>query len=150
MFCAAGVAVMLKSGGVVDTPTPLSADVCVPTASTTESVAARFPAEVGLNAMVNVQLAPAASAAPQAFEVMANDAALAPPMLMEVIARDAVPAFARVKVCAVLVKPVATLPKLAFAGLNAACGAADDVAVPVSVAVWVVVAALSVTTRFAE
>ncbi len=106
-------------------------------------MAVRFPAEVGLNAIVTVQLAPAASVAPQVFAVTANIAAFGPLTLTDVIVNAALPAFASVNVCAALVDPVLTLPKLAVAGVSAA--AATPLTCPVSPTICVEGFALSVT-----
>jgi hypothetical protein len=131
----AGVSAACGAAGVV--PEPASDDVCVPTASTIDKLAVKLPAAAGEKVSEMVHEAPAASADPQVFAAMAKLLAFVPDREMEVMDNDALPALVRVKVCALLVVPVVTLPKFAVAGVSAACGAGAAVPVPVRVEIWV-------------
>ena len=136
---------MVKSAGVLEaTPVPVRVDDCVPTASTTERVAADAPAALGLKAIVMTQLDPAPSEVEQPLDTSGNEVGFAPPMLIEVIESAALPALISVKVCVALVAPTLTLPKFAVAGVRAACGAGADVPVPVSEDVCVPTASTTV------
>ena len=77
--------------------------------SVTETDADSVPAVIGLNVTEIVQLAAAASEAPQVFEGIANEAALVPVRAMEEIVRAAVPVFFNVTVRAAEVVPMGVL-----------------------------------------
>lgn len=115
----AGVRVAAGAEGAV--PVPVKALVCgEPVAlSTTLSIAVAEPVAVGENVTDSVQEALAASDVPQVFDAIANCEALVPLRPMELMVRAAVPALARVKVCAALVLPLTAL-KLAVLGLSEA------------------------------
>ena len=133
------------------TAVPESVELCVPTESTTERDAVKVPAVDGVNVTDTVHAAPDASDAPQLLEPRVNEEAFDPLSEMEVIGSAAVPALVNVMIWATLALPGVTLPKLAVAGVNAACGAAMAVPIPDSDTVCVVVVEpeLSVTTRLA-
>ena len=126
-------------------PVPVKELVCGEPAalSATVSVAVAEPTAVGVNVTEIVQEEPAARDVPQLFDATAKAEALAPPREMELIARLAVPVLERVKVWAVLVTPVVTLPKLAVGGVSVACAATAAVAAPVSAAVCVPTASVT-------
>jgi hypothetical protein len=106
------------------------------------SVAVAEPTAIGVNVTESVQEEPAAREVAQ-VEVIAKAAAFVPARDTELIARAAVPLLVRVKVWAVLVTPVTTLPKLAVAGVRAAWGAGAAAAVPERDAVWVPTASVT-------
>lgn len=129
---------MVKSGGVAE-PVPVKAENCVPTASTTESVATIAAAEVGVKTTVTVQLAPAASDVPQVLVEIEKELAFVPLRLMEVIASAAVPALVNVKTCVTSMVPTVTVPNAAVAGVRVACGAVGVTPVQLSAdATWAI------------
>jgi hypothetical protein len=129
-----GASVAAGAGGIV--PEPLKAAVCGdPVAlSATETVAAKLAAELGVNVTEIVQDAPAASVAPQVL-VSAKSLGFVPPIVMPEMFSTALPVFDSVSGCALVVTPVATLPKLSVVGESVAVGAAAAVPVPWSVIV---------------
>jgi hypothetical protein len=129
-----GAAVNPKSLGAA-APVPDSALVCVPTESTTVSVAEAAPGAVGVNVTAMVHEAPAASEAAQVFAPIWKLAALPPANDIEVIGSGALPALVSVNVCDVLVAPTVTVAKSAVAATNAACGAAATAPVQLSATV---------------
>lgn len=150
--CVGGVAAMVKSGAAVTTATavPVSAELCVPTLSTTVSDAVSLPAAVGEKVIVMVHDPPAASEVPHVLAPIVKAEALAPVTPIDVMGSAAVPAFASVKVCDVLVEPTLIEPKSAVAGVSAAFGADTTAATPVPLSTEVCVPTESVTDRLAE
>jgi hypothetical protein len=134
----------------VETPVPVSDEVCgEPDAlSATLSVAVAVPADVGAKTMEMVHFAPAASELPQVV-VSLKTPASAPDRVMPVIAKAALPVFMRVAVCAALLLPVATEPKVSVAGVSVAAGAVTT-AVPEPLMLEVCVPTLSTTLSDAE
>jgi len=112
------VAERLTSGA--GAPTPESRTVCgLPGAlSVTASEPLLLPEAVGVNVTLILQLAPAATLAPQLF-IWAK----APVSVIPVIARGAVPVLVRVTACAALVVPAAWLAKLTVVGKSVTAGA---------------------------
>ncbi len=83
-------------------------------------VAVAVPVDEGANVTDTVQEAPAASETPQVFDPTVKRAGEAPPTVTEEMESAAVPAFASVNTFCALLLPVATVPKSAEAGVNAA------------------------------
>ena len=134
-FAVAGVRAAWGAGMAV--PVPVSDAVCVPTASMTESVALKLPAELGAKLTAIVHAVPAASEDPQVLAPRRKLEPFAPPMPNEVMESAALPAFVRVKEMGALVVPAVMELKLPIAGVSAACGAAACTPVPLRAAVWV-------------
>src|SRR5690348_3088398 len=67
-------------------PVPLSVEVCVPLSSTTDRTADSADAVEGVKVTLTLQVAPAASVAPQVV-VLAKSAALVPPSVIEATSR---------------------------------------------------------------
>ncbi len=121
-FAVAGVRAAWGAGTAV--PVPVSDAVCVPTASVTESVAVKVPAEAGAKLTAMVHEAPAASEDPQVLVPWRKLELFAPLMPNEVMDSAALPAFVRVKEIGALVVPDVMELKLPVAGVRAACGVA--------------------------
>lgn len=117
------MAVIVKSGGTV--PVPVRELTCgEPDAlSATESEPLKLPVAEGVKVTAIVQLPPAASVEPHAV-VSAKSLAFVPVRVMPEMVSGALPPFVSVNVCAALVVSLVMLPKLAVAGVSAACGAA--------------------------
>lgn len=99
------------------------------------SDAVALPAAVGRKSTWIVQLRPAATLVPQLFDAE-NEAALAPANPTLLTARGKPPVFVNVTVCAGLLTPIVSLPKLRLAGVTeAAAGAAAPVPLSATVAV---------------
>ena len=113
--CPAKVRLVPDSVTAGATPVPASEMLCgLPDAlSVTDSEALRAPVAVGLNVMLIVQFAPAATLEPHVL-VSAKSPLFAPVMAMPepLIVNAAVPVFVRVTVCAVLVTLTNWFPKL--------------------------------------
>ena len=84
---------MKSGGGSGDAPVPLRLEVCVPTESTTVTVADCVPLIVGAKPTLKTHDAPAASELPQPLEAIGNAAPLVPVTVIEEIASEAVPEF---------------------------------------------------------
>jgi hypothetical protein len=110
-----------------ETPEPVrETDWGLPAAlSVTESVAFSVPVVCGLKLTLIAQLVFTASVLPQVW-VSLNEPFAAMPLIFRV----AVPVFFSVTVCAALVVPVFTLPKLSEVGLRLATGVFEVLAVP--------------------
>jgi hypothetical protein len=111
------------------TPVPLNATVLGELAAlvTTLSVAEAAPATVGTKWVVMTQLAAAAKLVPQVCEAV--KAGLLNVMALRL--KTALPALVKVTVCAGLVRPVVTAPKLCVALDNDTTGAVTTGAAPV-------------------
>ena len=122
---------MVNEGSGV--PVPPSAMLCgEPVAlSVTVSVALKLAAEAGVNVTEIVQLAPAASEAPQVL-VWAKSATFVPETAMPVIAKAALPVLVSVALCAALVVPVVAV-NVSDGGVSEATGAGTTTAVTVTV-----------------
>lgn len=141
----AGVSVTV---GVEDaTPVPVNFTVCgEPVAlSATERLAVRAPAAAGLNSTETVQLAAAASVAPQVVADFRNEVALVPVMVSDVSVTVAVPVFFTVTSCAAVVEPTVVDAKVRLVGESVTESGA--VPVPVSFTVCGEPVALSATER---
>lgn len=90
----------------------------------TEAAAASGKREVGANVMEMLQLAPAATDAPQLL-VCVKLVAFAPVSAMLVVVRAAAPELVSVTVCVPLVVLIAWLPKATEAGVNVTAGYAN-------------------------
>jgi len=101
-------------------------------------------AAAGVNVTAMVQVAEAASVAPQVVD-FAKSAGLAPPRVMLVMLRAALPVFESVRVCGRAVVPTLVVGKASVVGESVAMGAGGGVPVPVSVADCDGVAELSKT-----
>jgi hypothetical protein len=145
--CDAGVALTVKSAGLM--PLPESATVCGEPAalSAIESVAAKLPAAAAVNVTLMLQEAPAASVLPHGVlpAVIAKSVAFVPVIEIPVIVNGAFPLFVRVTVVAALVTPIVWLANATGLGASVTTGAGGGVPVPVSVDVCGELAALSVT-----
>jgi len=132
-------------------PVPESATVCgVPVAlSATDSVAFNAPAAAGLNSTETVQLAPAASDVPQVVADLRNEVGLVPVMVSEESVTAPVPVFLTVTTCAAVVDPTVVEAKVRLAGERETVKVEAAAPVPVMVADWVPVPALSRTSRVA-
>lgn len=113
--------------------------------SVTANEAVSVPAAVGLNSTETVQLAPAASEAPQVVADFTNDVAFVPVMVSDVSDNVAVPEFLIVTACAAVVAPTAVEAKVSDVGDRVT--AAVLVAVPLTATVCV--PAPSITFSFA-
>jgi hypothetical protein len=115
--------------------------------SAIESEAVREPADAGLNSMETVQLALAASEAPQVVADLRNELALVPVMVSEVSVTAAAPVFLMVTACAAVVDPTSVEAKARLVGETVTvCG---EVPVPESEMVCGEPEALSVIERLA-
>jgi hypothetical protein len=103
--------------------------------STREIKAAKLAAETGLKLTAMVQVAPAASVAPQVV-VSAKSAEPAPVTVMPEMLRVALPGFESVTVWAAEVAPTVVLGKASVAVERTACGPEAAVPVPVSWTCW--------------
>jgi hypothetical protein len=89
-------------------PVPVRVTLCaLPALSAIVSVPARLPVAVGVNATLRLQLAPAATEAPQLL-----DWAKSPLAAMLVMFSVALPTFTSARICAALVVPTSWLPKM--------------------------------------
>jgi hypothetical protein len=139
-----GVSTACGTGAAV--PVPLSDAVCgEPVAlSATEIVAPNVAADSGVKVTEIVQVADAASVAPQVV-VSAKSAGFAPAIEMPVMLRVALPGFDSVIVWAAEVTFTVVLGKVRVLGASSACGVGTAVPVPLTVAVCGEPVALSAT-----
>jgi hypothetical protein len=130
-------------------PVPLRLTMCGEPAalSATESVAVKLVADAGLKVTEIVQLALAFKEPAQVL-VWLKSVGLAPARVMPLMVSEALPVFLSVTVCAAAVVPVSVV-KLSELGVSETTGALAAIPVPLSAAVWVAPAALSVTVSVA-
>jgi hypothetical protein len=128
-------------------PVPLSVAVCgEPDAlSVTASVTLNASAAPGLNSTETVQLALAASDAPQVLPEIRNEPTCAPVRASEVSVTDADPVFFTMTVCAALVEPTAVEGNVIVVGDSVIAPVPAAVPVPLNPAVWGEPVALSAT-----
>jgi len=138
-----------ETAGAVAVPVPVSVtDWGDPAAlSVTASVAANAPVANGLKATETVQEAPAASDEVHVVAVLRKSVGLVPATAMLVMASAAVPLFLTVTTCAAVSAPSGVEAKAMLVGVSVTPGAEAETAVPVSVADWEPVPALSVTVN---
>src|SRR6266851_1832291 len=131
-----------SKSAVVMMPVPTSGTVCgLPAALSVMLIeAVRVPVAVGAKVTLIVQVAPAATEAPQVF-VCAKSPLFVPVMAMLEIINAAVPVLDRLTICTALVLPTRWPPKLILAPPNTTIGATP---VPVSETTCGLPAALSV------
>jgi hypothetical protein len=110
------------------TPVPAREIVCglFVAPSATESVAVMAPVAAGVNVMLMVHEAWAASDVPQVFAEMANALALVPVMVSPERVMAVLSLFVSVAFFAALVLLTPCLPKDRVAGVNVACANADE------------------------
>lgn len=109
-------------------PVPDNVTFCgLPLALSVMLIAAlRAPVAVGLKCALTVQLAPAASDAPQVVAVLAKSPALVPVIAIELMVRELAPEFLTVTVLTALVTPTGTVPKAKLVGVKVTAGPSPD------------------------
>jgi hypothetical protein len=138
----------VESMAVGMVPVPLSATTCgdVAALSVISRFAVRLPVDPGVNTTPIVQLAPAATLAPQLL-VTAKSEALVPLDAMDVIVKAADPLLVRVTLWLALAVPMFWPPKARAVVDSATAGAATPV--PLSATAWGEVGALSAMVTLA-